>query len=330
MRKASVVLVLLVVLASLFVSCDSEPSGKANEIKAHKEAFDALGDVSRVFSASGAKEITVYFHADVERYVTGQELTTYGHKVRFEADIVEYNSIDQRILDYVDTLESTNALMHQNYPGFTTDEIDPEKKYVEFATYTVIETGEVLFHEIRIFTGDYKNIYLSGNYYAKSVSFSPDLTVDIDRHIDVLTGERSDYRIPQGTVQTTTVNKQLEMKETSVRKEEFALLGDVNKVYAWYDGDEIDLIRMFGGDDVTAECYLVELNSLSSYYAEKFANKDINGLHQRGWQIVSEEGKEYVEVIYYKDKSNNSSWKSFRLRAEKMEGTTYGYRTKCI
>ena len=120
------------------------------------------------------------------------------------------------------------------------------------------------------------------------------------------------------------------MKETEVRKPEFEALGEVNKVYAWYLGDEIDLIHMFGGDEILAECYLVELNSLSEYYVEKFAAcTNSNALHQRHWSIESEPDKEYVEVVYYNNVLDPSrSWKEFRLRVEKMPNTTYGYYTK--
>ncbi len=109
-------------------------------------------------------------------------------------------------------------------------------------------------------------------------------------------------------------------------------LDDLDKAYAWFDGNEIDIIHMFGGDDTLAECYLVELNSLDPSFAEEFNNIG-SGFHQREWKIVSEEGKYYVEVCYYLDglaSTRTVKWIDLRLRTEKMPNSKYGYLTAGI
>ena len=79
---------------------------------------------------------------------------------------------------------------------------------------------------------------------------------------------------------------------------------------------------MFGGDDTLAECYLVELNSLNPDVAEKFNKSTIDGLHQRGWNVESEEGKSYVEVCFYKDGSTGDvKWMDYRLSTTKIPGS---------
>ena len=118
------------------------------------------------------------------------------------------------------------------------------------------------------------------------------------------------------------------MKETDIRKEDFNKFGEVNRVFAWYDGDEIDLIHMFGGDDVLAECYLLELNNLSDEASSAFAKWEGKALHQREWTIESIEGKYYVEWCEYVDNKRHTVWHEHRLRVEKMPDTKYGYYTK--
>ena len=321
---------ILVLAVVMMVSCDSDSA--VVQSTSHSEAIGVLGDVSTVYSADSDKGIVFFPTSDesVSRYVTGQKVKIYGYNAIFEADLVEYNSLDPQVVKYVESLELANALMHQSYPGFTSSVIDPDKTYVEFATYTDVETDKVICHEVRVFTGDFMDTFNTGSYYARSVTFSPDMTVDVNKHVNVFTGEASSYRIPQGSAQSTTTVKNSVMKETDIRKDEFNGLGDINRVFARFDGEEIDLIHMFGGDDTTAECYLVELNSLSENAAAKFAATTNNGLHQREWPIVSEEGKEYVEVVLYYTKSTSESSISYRLRAEKMPNTKYGYYTKCI
>ncbi len=334
MRKA-LSLVLAFFLVLMLVSCDpnSANSNSATGSSVHRSAIESIGDVSRIFSANQSRSTATVYEVSTSRFYTGQELTMYGHEVVFEADIVEYNSIDQAILDYVESLESCNALMHQNYPLFNSGEINPEKKYVEFASYIDKETNEAICHEIRVFFGNFMDTYNSGSYYAKAVTFSPDMTVDINNHVNVYTGEHDNYQVQQGNIPVTPYQpRHLEMRDVTASKaSQFAYLGEVNRVFAWYEGEEFDYIHMFGGDDTLAECYLVELNSMSDNATTAFAGvANNNGLHQREWTIVSLDGKSYIEVCHYTTASTGRSWNSYRIRTDHMEGTTYGYYTKCV
>lgn len=332
--------VLLIVLVFALVSCDSNATYGKSKSYSGSDAYSKLGKVSRVFYPTSKAKMLVgipVVQDEVPRYVSGQEISAFGFKkVVFEANLVEYESLDPVVVSYVENLLEFSAMMHQSYAGFNSASIDADKTYVEFATYRDVVDDSIIYHEIRIFYGDFMDTYQSNGWYAKSVLFSPDLTIDANRNINIYTGKHAEYRPKVSNSNSSSSNTQqntsvLEMKETEVRKPEFEALGKINKVYAWYLGDEIDLIHMFGGDEILAECYLVELNSLSEYYVDKFSKiEKSNGLHQRGWSIESDPGKEYVEVIYYNNVVNPSgSWKSFRLRVEKMPNTTYGYYTKC-
>ena len=352
MRK-SIILFIALALLVFVVACDSNVKYKVSNPLSHSDAINELGDVSRVFSASGSR--TVYFidEENNSRFYTGQELNMDGRKARFEADIVEYNSLEPKVLEHVECIESCNAMMHQNYAMFESGNADPNKKYVEFASYIDLETEECIMHEIRVFTGDFMDVFRTGAYYAKSASFSPDLAIDIERHVNIWTGEKAFYHVPEGpyyipeSQNDVELNeedeqgigdgphyvsykpKNLIMQEIDICKDDFNKFGEVNRVFAWYDGDEIDLIHMFGGDDVLAECYLLELNTLSDEAAAAFAKWEGRAGHQREWTIESIEGKYYVEWCEYVDSKNDTVWHEHRLRTEKMPNTTYGYYTKC-
>lgn len=342
MRKA--IVLLTVVFLCLIVSCDSNSittntnySSNTNQPSiSQAEAIAKFGDVSRIYSASSSKSIIrVPAETDQPRFFTGQKISNFrGYKlVEFEANLVEYNSIDPVILEYVEALESNNALMHQNYPGFTSESIIPEKKYVEFATYTDVETGNTLFHEVRVFYGDFMDQYHKNFWYAKSVLFSSDLTIDVNLGVNVFTGENASYKpVGAASVSSSSLKQLKEMRETDHRTDLMARLGDVNRVFAWYSDGEFDYIHMFGGDDILAECYLVELNSLSDEATSAIDAAYVsNALHQREWTIVSLEGKYYVEVVYYNDQRKpEDSWTELRLRTKKMDNFKYGYYTKCF
>ena len=122
---------LIIALIALAAACSNSPSievpseEETETITTTKtittqDGINFLGDVSKIYSSSTAS-----------RFVTGQIIDDYlGHKVRFEANLVEYFIIKPEILAYVEGLESNNSLMHQKYENVT---YDPDKKYVEFA-----------------------------------------------------------------------------------------------------------------------------------------------------------------------------------------------------
>ena len=66
--------------------------------------------------------------------------------------------------------------MHQSYENM---EYDASKKYVELSSYTDTTTNNIVAFEVRIFWGNFMETYETEGWYAKSVTFTPDLKVDI-------------------------------------------------------------------------------------------------------------------------------------------------------
>lgn len=97
-------LTISILILMIFVGCNNVSNPDSGKID-YVAGMNYLGDVSRIYKATSNA-----------RFMTGQIIPDYrGHKVRFEGNLVEYNSIKQNILDYVEELENDNALMHQNY-----------------------------------------------------------------------------------------------------------------------------------------------------------------------------------------------------------------------
>ena len=117
--KLNVKLGLLVAAFSVFASCSNgqmvsvvppvnqpvdSPETDAPST-APSEGMSYLGNVNKIYKTSVNA-----------RFATGQVIENFfGHTVKFEGNLVEYNSIKQQVLDYVESLESNNALMHQGY-----------------------------------------------------------------------------------------------------------------------------------------------------------------------------------------------------------------------
>lgn len=151
----------------LFLSCNNSLAN--NSLSAEViEAQKYLGEVSRIFGPGGTA-----------RYYSGQVINDWfgqGFDVTFDGNLVEYESVRQSILDYVEGLSSSNALMHQNYGNIS---YDSNMKYVEFSSYTDIASGDVVAYEIRIFYGDFWDTYNTDYWYAKSVLFNPSFTENL-------------------------------------------------------------------------------------------------------------------------------------------------------
>ena len=333
-----VTIICLLILMSCEPKINNNNSNDNNEIYDANISYNKLGDVNKIYTARNGKSIK-YIPIPEEktsRFFTGQKINNFrGYQVIFDACIVEYNSIDAVYLEYVENLENNNSLMHQEYENFTKKTVDPEKKYVEFASYFDVNTGRILFHEIRIFFGNFMDTYNNEFWYAKSVLFSPDLSIDVERKINIFTGEYDTYSpkiSPNGITNSESAGYvNLEMKEVDKRTELMLRLGEINRVFAWFANGEFDYIKMFGGDEIKAECYLVELNNLSEELRNSINKNGTPCLHQREWTIESIEGKEYIELIYYNNLNDPSnSWTNLRLRTQKIDGTKYGYLAKEI
>lgn len=165
MLKKSIVL--FVVVSLIFMSCSQLNSPNGHNISAETmDGMSYIGDVNKIYSAKSG------------RFYTGQIIKNfYGRDVKFEGNLVEYNTIKPEILAYVEGLEKNNALMHQHYEGV---KYDKDKKYVEFSSYTEVSTGKILMFEIRVFFGNFLDTFNQDYWYAKSVSFNPSFTKDLD------------------------------------------------------------------------------------------------------------------------------------------------------
>ena len=232
MSRMTTLIILLIVF--LFASCSNEIEYEVpEEIK--NESISCtyeFGDVNRIFDRSGQVSNT----SGIPRFFSGQQVTIQGIELVFNAYLVEYNSIVKEIADYVEGIEANNALMHQPYPGV---KYDPAKKYVEIASYYYAGTLIPAFREVRVFAGDYMKTFDSDYWYAKSVTFSPDFSIDISNQKFVRTGEVAIYRY--GTM-WTEVGPIMNHAENVVENE------DGYSLFTYYDSGAIRRETVFSFD----------------------------------------------------------------------------------
>ena len=101
-----------------------------------------------------------------------------------ESALVEYNSIKQELLDYVEQFEKT-AMTCGTYENVI---FEPSKKYVE---YSMLYNGDNLIrHSIRIFDGDnYYELVEMGYPTCRICEFNANFTYDFSHSADVDFGE---------------------------------------------------------------------------------------------------------------------------------------------
>lgn len=176
-------------------------------------AYNKLGKVTKVFKAHSSA-----------RFYTGQIIENiFGYdEVKFYGSLIEYDSLSSDILDYVEKLPESNALMHQSYDNVT---YAADKRYVEFSTYTDFKTNEIIAHEVRIFSGDFMDTYNTNFWYAKSILFDPTLEIDMSKGVYVKTGEVCPGILLPG------YDEQKSYKAILNYPEIFDYFGDVTSVY---------------------------------------------------------------------------------------------------
>lgn len=249
MSRMTTLIMLLIVF--LFASCSNEIEYEVpEEIK--NESISCtyeFGDVNRIFDRSGQVSNT----SGIPRFFSGQQVTIQGIELVFNAYLVEYNSIVKEIADYVEGIEANNALMHQPYPGV---KYDPAKKYVEIASYYYAGTLIPAFREVRVFAGDYMKTFDSDYWYAKSVTFSPDFSIDISNQKFVRTGEVAIYRY--GTM-WTEVGPIMNHAENVVENE------DGYSLFTYYDSGAIRRETVFSFDlQKQSVAYYLETGELAA------------------------------------------------------------------
>ena len=240
------------------------------------DGMNYIGDVSKVFDSTSSS-----------RFVTGQIIDNFcGHTVKFEGNLVEYNSIKQEILDYVENLESNNALMHQNYNNVI---YDATKKYVEFSSYTDISSGKIIRFEIRVFFGNFLDTYNTNFWYAKSVSFNSTFTKGMDKGISVDFGEALGNGDEEDTA--TTSNPVIpQNQEDKVNHELINAIGSVDVVYSapnikarFCTGQILD----WDGKKVRFQGNLVAYSSVNAKLTSAFEKISFNAMNHQGYSDVS-------------------------------------------
>ena len=296
MKKFLVILSIIVFLGSI-ICCSNGNSNNTNENnngntngnpeEITDSLYEKIGKVNKVYEAYSAA-----------RFYTGQEITNfYGcPRVRFSGVLVEYDSLDAKIVEYVSSLPKANAYMHQGYDGIV---YKPEEIYVEFSTYTDVENECVIAHEIRIFSGNFMDDF-DGSSYAKSVMFDPSLTIDIDRNKNVYTGKsesyQSDYNFGTNIECSKAVNEY---------PESFKKFGEISNVYVVVTCED----EIKKGEMNDAQYYI-------TYYAEykSFNEKTIQYYNNRKadkqwiWyakDFYVNENMKYIQFQYVFDKTTN-------------------------
>ena len=145
--------------------------------------------------------------------------------------------------------------MHQNYEDV---DYDPGKKYVELACYTDTTTNKVIAYEVRLFSGNFREMYEEGLWYAKSVTFNSSFTWDIDNYVEV------DFGMPLGEEDSVFIP---EFKITAEQQSFIDAVGDVGKIYHNLHGISD---TTWGEKQVQIESHLVEYKNLKENVKSKF------------------------------------------------------------
>ena len=218
-----------------------------------------------------------------------------GHKVRFEANLVEYFIIKTEILNYVEGLEANNALMHQNYENIT---YDPDKKYVEFASYTDTTSGKVVCFEIRVFFGNFLETYNTQGWYAKSVSFNSSFTRNLD------SGTTVNFGTPLGNEDEEDNTDSGDTINENINQALINAVGTPDKIYSapntsarFCTGQIFD----WNGENAIFQANLVAYSSVKPAITEDFGKEELNAMLNQNYNNVTYDStKTYIEVCYLK------------------------------
>ena len=286
------IILCFVLLSFVFVSCSqlSAPSQQNSEVTA-KAGMSYLGDVNKIYSANKG------------RFYTGQIIENfYGRKVKFEGNLVEYNIIKPEILAYVEGLKKNNALMHQHYEGV---KYNKDKKYVEFSSYTEVSTGKILMFEIRVFFGNFLDTFNQDYWYAKSVSFNPSFTKDLNNNKPVNFG--TPLGNPEDDIDIVNTGNTNQGTAEDLKEDKIInIIGDVDKVYSsystgrWATGQKID----WKGKKVRFQGNMVKYKTVKKEVLDLFTDVELNAMMNQGYtdlEFEYENEKIYIEVCSYRD-----------------------------
>lgn len=262
------------------------PSGNTDD---NNELYSKIGQVNKVYKAYNAA-----------RFFTGQEIQNiYGcKKVVFSAVLVEYDSLDAVIVEYVSNLPRANAAMHQWYEGV---QFNPDETYVEFATYKDKEKDVIIAHEVRIFNGNFMDQF-DGSCYAKAVTFDPTMTIDINNNKNVYTGKNvtyeSDYAFEGNEIECYKILREF---PDSLKK-----FGSLSQVYLVVNTDDEVLKKEMNSDQYYIQYYAVynSFDDVTNLYCNN-RKKDKNPINYPADIVINNEMK-YIHFYYVFNKRDDS------------------------
>ena len=300
MKKIVVILSAAVFLCNVFLSCtngnttNGNPDNKntTNENTNDDSIYQKIGNVNKIYKAYSAA-----------RFFTGQEIKNiFGcQRVLFSGVLVEYNSLDSEIVEYVSALPKANAYMHQGYDGV---EYDAEKVYVEFSTYTDIETDTVIAHEVRIFNGNFLDNF-DGTSYAKSVLFDPSMTIDVECNKNIYTGERVNY---ESDYTFNSINYEC-FKAVNEFPAEFGNFGELSKVFVVVNNED-EIQKSIMNDAQYYIKYYAEYKSFNEKTIQYYNNRkeDKRGIWYAEDFYINDEMK-YIQFHYvFENKDDSKAW----------------------
>lgn len=318
---------LILFCTSLMVSCSNlqpdtnETNSTSTSTVTATQGMSYLGDINKIYSSSNSA-----------RYVTGQIIDNfYGYTVKFEGNLVEYNSIKQEILDYVEGLTQNNALMHQNYENV---EFDTTKKYIEFSSYMDTTSEKIVCFEIRVFFGNFLETFKTDGWYAKSVMFNASFTKDIDNGISVDFGEPLGEEEEEDYTSSSSDPVISQNSEDLINNELINLIGEPASIYSAPNTQArycTGQILNWHGEKVRFQGNLVAYSSVKQSVLSIFDNIPFNAMNHQGYSNVSyDRTKTYIEVCFYEnmETENIVSYELRLIDASYFTGSSNGWYAK--
>lgn len=166
MKKSFTFIIIITIVMVMVSSC-------GNMFSTNSDVFEIQPSTAFVTSAE--------YLGDVNRFINGsfRSAQAVGEHQR-ESCLVEYNSVKQELLDYVEQFNCNSRMMGQ----YDNLEFSINKKYVEF-TRVWSDMDQNYRNVIRIFVGNWKAMVQMGYLYAIGCEFNSDFTYDFS-HSEVV------------------------------------------------------------------------------------------------------------------------------------------------
>ncbi len=248
----------------------------------------------------------VYGSSSDARFYTGQIMdgSWLGcENVGFEGALVAYDDVEKELLDYVESKENNDAMMHQNYPGI---EFDSNLKYVEFSTYTDLSTRKIVAYEIRVFWGNFMDTYNADGWYAKSAFFNSTFsTADWKPiHFEFAEGIEEQYSDYPFDLEKEAEKKAFTDMVNTIyyplipSADVAAIINKIGTVFTIYNcGENRSVWGRYEDQFRSDESFLVEYSTVQSAYMKKFRQEGTKCLMMVDHPDVQyDSSKTYIEV----------------------------------